>query len=57
MPESDHRPLERISFEANKAIALQGDVATSFGILRKGRVDVLVSPQTDEPVSLHEVMN
>jgi len=57
MAESDQRPLERISFEANKAIALQGDVATSFGILRKGRVDVLVSAQTDEPVSLHQVMN
>ena len=57
MPEFDQRPLERVSFGANKAIARQGNVPTYFGIPRKDHVDILVSPQTDERASLDQVMN
>jgi len=57
MPEANQQPLERISFAANEAIALQGDTPTYFGILREGRVDILVSAQSDELPSLDQVMN
>ena len=55
MPGSDQHPLEQISFEANAAIGLQGEAPTYLGILRKGRVDILVSPEASEPLSLDQV--
>lgn len=52
--EASRRSLEQMTFQANEAIALQGDMPRHLGILREGRVEVLVSPRREEPISLEE---
>jgi len=54
MSEVSQRSLERMTFQANEAIALQGDLPRHLGILRAGRVEVLVAPWREDPIELEE---